>query len=287
MNPADHGSADLFCDVSLAARIERAERQLLAEAAAVAARRLDGVLALPLGGGFVSYAEPGSPLNKISGLGFAPLDLHDLAAVEARLHARACPVQVELPSLAEPSVGERLTRRGYVLMGVEQVLGRRITAADAEAPLPDGVTVTESPLADLEPWLHTLTTGFLSADGQGVQSHETFEQEALTQTMRDFVQAEGMIRLAAAVNGQRAGGASLRLTDGVAQLCGAATLPALRRRGVQTALLTARLALAARAGADLAVITTMPGSRSMQNAQRRGFVPLYVRNLLVLAPDSV
>lgn len=279
--------SDLFCDVSLAARIERAECQLISDACAVAARRLDGVLASPLGGGFVSYAEPGSPLNKIAGLGFAPMHLNELAAAESRLHARGCPVQVELSSLADPAVGQLLTRRGYVLMGAEQVLGRRVTAADAEAPLPGGVAVHESPPVDLDGWLHTLTTGFLSPDGQGVPSHETFEQEALTQTMRDFVQADGMVRLVATVDGQPAGGASVRFTDDIAQLCGAATLPALRRRGVQTALLTARLALAARAGADLAVITTMPGSRSMQNAQRRGFVPLYVRMMLVRAPETV
>ena len=278
--------SDLFCDVSFAARVERADCLLLAEACVSTARRLDGVLAAPLGGGFVSYAEPGSPLNKIAGLGFAPLHLGDLAAVEERVLARGGPVQVELSSLGDPAIGQALTRRGYVLMGVEQVLGRRVTPADAEAPLPDGVTVTESPLSGLEGWLQLLTEGFLSPDGQGVQSHETFEQATLTQTMRDFAQTEGMTRFVAAVNGQPAGGASLRLTDGIAQLCGAATLPALRRRGVQTAMLTARLALAAQAGADLAVITTMPGSRSMQNAQRRGFVPLYVRNMLVLAPDA-
>jgi GNAT superfamily N-acetyltransferase len=271
----------LFCDVSFAARIERADCQLVADAVAVAARRRDDTLAAPLGGGLVAYAEPGSPLNKIAGLGFAPLRLDELAAAEDRLRVRGCPVQVELSSLADPVVGQALTRRGYVLMGVEQVLGRPITEADAEVTLPEGVAVAESPPADIEGWLYTLTTGFLSPDGQGVPSHETFEQETLTRSMRDFVRTDGMIRLSASVGGQAAGGASMRLTDGIAQLCGAATLPAARRQGVQTALLTARLALAAQAGAELAVITTMPGSRSAHNAQRRGFVPLYVRMMLV------
>ena len=77
-----------------------------------------------------------------------------------------------------------------------------------------------------------------------------------------------------------AGGASLRQCGGIAQLCGSATLPGLRRRGVQSALLAARLADAARAGCDLAVITTQPGSKS-QNAQRAGFTLLYSRAILV------
>ena len=60
--------------------------------------------------------------------------------------------------------------------------------------------------------------------------------------------------------------------------------PDHRRRGIQTALLSARLAAAAAAGCDIAVITTQPGSRSQQNAQRQGFDLLYTRAILVRQP---
>ena len=76
-------------------------------------------------------------------------------------------------------------------------------------------------------------------------------------------------------------GRSLRITDDVAQLTGAATAPEHRRRGVQTALLAARLADAADAGCDIAVVTTAPGSKSQQNVQRQGFHLLYTRAVLV------
>jgi hypothetical protein len=69
---------------------------------------------------------------------------------------------------------------------------------------------------------------------------------------------------------------------GVAQLTGAATVPAHRRHGVQTALLAARLADAARTGCDIAVVTTQPGSKSQQNVQRQGFDLLYTRAVLVM-----
>ena len=85
-------------------------------------------------------------------------------------------------------------------------------------------------------------------------------------------------------DGVIAGGASLRMTEGIAQLTGAATAPAHRRRGVQTALLLARLTDAAAAGCDIAVVTTQPGSRSQQNVQRRGFDLLYTRAVLVKQP---
>jgi len=74
------------------------------------------------------------------------------------------------------------------------------------------------------------------------------------------------------------------LTEGIAQLTGAATAPAHRRRGVQTALLLARLTDAAAAGCDIAVVTTQPGSRSQRNVQRRGFDLLYTRAVLVKQP---
>ena len=97
--------------------------------------------------------------------------------------------------------------------------------------------------------------------------------------MRDL-EAAGVLRYAALRDGVIAGGARLRMAEGVAQFTGAATAPAHRRRGIQTALLSARLADAAAAGCDVAVITTQPGSKSQQNAQRQGFDLLYTRAVL-------
>ena len=62
------------------------------------------------------------------------------------------------------------------------------------------------------------------------------------------------------------------------------SLPAERRRcpgtggaAYQTTLLADRLRWAAAHGCDLAVVTTMPGSKSQENVLRRGFERLYTR----------
>jgi N-acetylglutamate synthase-like GNAT family acetyltransferase len=89
------------------------------------------------------------------------------------------------------------------------------------------------------------------------------------------------VRYVAVCDGVVAGGASVRTAEGVAQLAGAATAPAYRRRGIHTALLSARLADAAGGGCDIAVVTTQPGSKSQENMQRRGFDLLYTRAVLV------
>jgi ribosomal protein S18 acetylase RimI-like enzyme len=138
--------------------------------------------------------------------------------------------------------------------------------------------------AELEPWLDVVAEGSVHPDTEGVPWHEEFPREMIVNTQRDMAGATGMARYIARLDGVIAGGATMRLVDGIAQLTGAATAPAHRRRGVQTALLAARLADAAAAGCDLAVITTQPGSRSQHNAQRRGFDLLYTRATLVRQP---
>ena len=63
----------LFCDAVLAARIERVEAQLIAAASRAARRRHPDAPGFPIrvAGGVASFAEHGSPWNKVAGLGFA------------------------------------------------------------------------------------------------------------------------------------------------------------------------------------------------------------------------
>ena len=272
----------LFGSTSLAARIERAECRLLADSAAAAARRRPGssVFAMPLAGGIATFTSPGAPLNKVAGLGFGgPLDEDALAAVEHAFRERGSPVQAEVASLGDPSIGRTLTARGYLLQGVENVLGRRLPMASS-AP-PSRLEITPSPLEELALWLDVVVTGFASPDGQGVPSHESYPRDLLEGVVADMATADGFSRYLARRDGVAVGGATLRLFEGVAHLCGAATLPEHRRRGVQSALLAARLEIAAATGCDVAVVVTQPGSKSQENVQRQGFDLLYTRAILV------
>jgi GNAT superfamily N-acetyltransferase len=132
--------------------------------------------------------------------------------------------------------------------------------------------------------LAAVITAFASPDREGVPSHESFPREELESVMADMTEADGFVRYLARRGGVPAGGASMRLCEGVAQLCGAATLPEQRRRGVQSAMLAVRLDAASRAGCDVAVVTTQPGSKCQQNVQRQGFELLYTRAILVRQP---
>ncbi len=64
---------------------------------------------------------------------------------------------------------------------------------------------------------------------------------------------------------------------GVALLAGASTIPEMRRRGLQAALLEARKRYAFEHGYQLAMMVTESGSQSQRNAERKGFRIAYTR----------
>jgi GNAT superfamily N-acetyltransferase len=275
----------LFCDTALTERIERVEARFMAECCA-AARRSDADSAgfvRFLAGGVASFAEEGSPYNKVAGLGFHGVpSTADLNEVEKAFAAHGAAVQIELAHLADPAIGVLLTGRGYRLESFENVLGLALEG-EYERTAPPGFVVRPSGGEEFERWLDVVADGAAHPDTQGVPWHETFPRETYLRAQRHSA-AAGVQRYVAVHDGVFAGGAGLRVSEGVAQFAGAATAPAHRRRGVQSALLSARLADAKAAGCDVAVITTQPGSKSQQNAQRQGFDLLYTRAVLVKQP---
>ena len=223
----------LFAGIVLAERIERAEAQLMAGVSVAVRRRGAGTagFVLPIAGGVASFAEEGSPFNKVAGLGFGGVpSVAALGEIERTFAARGAPVQIELSHLADPAIGALLTGRGYRLVSFENVLGRALEGRP-ERVTPPGVEVRPSGEDELEAWLGVVVDASLHSDAQGVPSHEEFPREVIARAERDLVTAAGVRRYAALRDGVIVGGASFRLAQGVAQFTGAATAPAHRRRG--------------------------------------------------------
>lgn len=272
----------MFANTALATRIDRAEMRLSMSIAETVAQRNPGARALiaPIAGGQAVFASTGSPANKVIGIGFgATIDEAALEAIEHAWADRGEPVRFELSILADPSLAPTLTARGYRLTGFENVLGRPVTADD-RPPVVAGMSITALPQEDWRTWMNVALDGFGTPDGSA-PGEESYPREALEGMFADFASTPGFQRYLLHVDGEPAGAASLRIDDGLAQLCGAATLPQFRRRGIQAALLRLRLADARQAGCDLAVVTTQPGSKSQANAMRQGFALLYTRAVLV------
>jgi GNAT superfamily N-acetyltransferase len=259
----------LFATARLAARLDLAEARLCGAYAGIQGRRGQDAFVTPIGGTIAVYGSPGAPFNKLAGLGLAgDLDEAALEELEEEFRRRDAPLQVELSTLANPAVGALLTRRGYVLVNFENVLAIPLTPPfldDARRRQAEdqarGLSVERLQPDAVPLWIDAMIAGFMHPDTfDGPPSHETFSRETLERAYRDYGEVEGSVRYAVYRDG---------------------TLPEHRRKGVQSALLRARLIDAAQHGCDLATVTVQPGSKSMENALRAGFSLLYSRAILV------
>jgi GNAT superfamily N-acetyltransferase len=272
----------VFASPDLAARIDRAEGRLCA----AIAREFLHARVIDLGGGVAVFAERDYPSNKLIGAGFSgPVDDAILSSIEAHFAAEHARLQAEISTLADPALHRQLVSRGYVPSGFENVLGHPLHDS-VVAPSADDVAVERLAAADLPTLADVMAEGFSNPDVGGVGGDALPPADEMRRLLTLTMRTPGFRGYIARIGGVIVGGAALRLDDGVAQFSGAATLPVFRRRGVQTALLRARLAEAAQAGCEIGVVVTQPASKSEQNVQREGFSLLYARQLLVKHPPG-
>ncbi|MFZ0646239.1 MAG: GNAT family N-acetyltransferase [Candidatus Acidiferrales bacterium] len=269
-----------FIDVDLARRVEMAEANAGRECAE-AFHRLHPeftVAVQEIAGGTAVFAGTDSPVTQAIGVGLnGPVVDEALDALGEFFRSRNAPAALELCPLIEMSFYERLAARGYKLLEVSDVLllddiAQALVAAPPAA-LP-GVTIRAATRDESKLWTQTVAQGFAE--------HFPVTQ-AILDVMEGFCHRSGPCSfLLAFVDGEPAGGGVVSAHQGVAGLFGASTLPAFRRRGVQSALLSARLAWAREQGCDLAVSIAQPGSISHRNIERFGFRVAYTRTKLVL-----
>ncbi len=117
---------------------------------------------------------------------------------------------------------------------------------------------------------------------QGFEGVEVPSQEALNVLAPNFY-AENAACFFAWVDGNPAGGGGMYSHEGIVELGGASTRPAYRRRGVQTALVYARIIAAKENGNRLAMVVTDPASHSQRNLERMGFRLAYTKAILTKA----
>jgi GNAT superfamily N-acetyltransferase len=276
----------MFADAALAARIDRMEARLCARLVmAVAPHASGGPFVLPIDGGQALFAGPRSPMNKVIGFGFdGELDLQELATIEERWAERGEPVRIELSILADPAVVAKLSERGYRLQGFENVLACRVPDAGQAAAASPEIVIEIVGDNSFEEWFTIALDSFSNMDGSGSFSDPVLPRDELERLFREAMgpqSVKGLTRYIARLGGEPAGEAALMIDEGLALLSGSGTLPDLRGRGVQKALVARRLDDARQEGCDLAVVVTAPGTRSQENVMRRGFELLYTRAVLL------
>jgi GNAT superfamily N-acetyltransferase len=262
-----------FMDLELARRVEMAEAMAMRSCAEAGLRtRPDMAIAIiEVAGGIAAYAGKDSPITQAIGVGLdGPVAEADLDRLEEFFHTRGAAAALEICPLADLSLYQMLAKRGYQLAEVSNVLVRDLKSATGEEFAGKSAEVVTRPAGAGEADLWTLTVA------QGFAEHVPVTRE-ITDIMSGFYHRENASSYLAFINGEVAGGGAVATHKGVGGLFGASTLPAFRRRGVQTALLAARLAWAREQACDVAVSITQPGSISQRNIERFGFRVAYTR----------
>ncbi len=108
-----------FADLALTRRVEEAWDWIGVENARVQ-MRLDpqsGATALSVGGGHAVFLGAGSPLSQAQGLGlYGPVAESEIERMEEFFRKRGTVTQIEVASLADPSLLVLLSRRGYQIL---------------------------------------------------------------------------------------------------------------------------------------------------------------------------
>ncbi len=282
--------AVLFADLALARRLERAEALSSARFVEARAQRFpeSGACWITVAGAYAMFDGPSSPSTQTFGLGMfqAPTSA-DLDELEAFFRERGAPIFHEVSPLADAAVVPLLSERGYQPFEFTSVLYRPIDPADLKAcTTPTREDVVQTPAGDV-------AQAFRPASVR-VRLIERGEEDLFARTAAagwresgfgDFMLEDGRVNLdtqglrlfIADLDGQPIATGAVNLSDGVAHLAGASTIPEGRKRGAQLALLDHRLRYAAAHGCDIALMGALPGSGSQRNAERHGFRIAYTR----------
>jgi hypothetical protein len=260
----------LFSNLALGRRLERAEGQACVEFAE-ARRRLfpeSGSEWIECAGAYAVFDGIGAPTTQSFGLGiFEELTAAGLGVVERFFVEHGAQAMHEVSPLAGVAALDLLCARGYRPVEISSVLYRAVEKPAAERAA--GIRVHVAGGQDAQVWADMSARGW---------THEHPE-------LAEFVQQMGVISLArpgslcflAEFEGQPGATGALCIHEGVALFAGASTIPELRRRGLQGALLEERMRYAFENGCDLAMMVAEAGSNSQRNAERQGFRVAYTR----------
>jgi ribosomal protein S18 acetylase RimI-like enzyme len=259
-----------FLDKALARRLESGEEMPQIEYARVfqKTRPEIGAAVEEICGGHMVFAGLGSPIGRATGAGLdRPFTAEDLQHVQHFYAAHRAPSQVDLCPMHGPEVFELFKERGYAIAELNNVLYRQLDVGEKFPPAPAGCEVRRSPIEEAEVTGAIVESAFFP-DGA---------PEAFRGLITPLYQMKQALAFAATVDGKLvACGAGLVIPEHkVFALCGAGTLAEFRGRGLQTALLRARLGAAVEAGCEYAVLVTQGGTTSQRNAERLGFRVAY------------
>ena len=259
-----------FSNIATSRRLERAEGFACSQHAE-ARLRLDAASKaewMQCGGAVTVFDGVDSPITQTFGLGiFEELTAETLETIESFFAAHGAPVFHEVSPFAGAEAFALLCARGYRPVELSNVVFQAVTEpAPATA---SSITVRVAGPGEVTLWSEISARGW---------SHDHPEFADMMLELGNVTAArEHTVCFIAEFDGAPGAAGALCLHEDVALFGGSATVPELRRRGLQSALLRERMRYAYEHGCDLAMMAAMPGSDSQRNAERAGFHIAYTR----------
>lgn len=237
------------------------------------------------GGGIANRCRPGTWLNYAVGMALDQSDppvrvpraeLEDLiewyrsAGIEPRF---------EVSPFTHASFLKDCEELGLVLRSFQNVLFRQLTpneVIETAQPAAEGIEIRQVDPANesqIRAYVQTALSGFFPEDAPPQEAD--FEQAARC------VRNPRTVALTAWLDGKLVGAGGLEMHERIGTLFGLSVIPEARRKGVQQALIAARLRVLRDRGVFLATIGSRPGEGTERNVWRMGFQVAYTKVVLV------
>ncbi|MBX3102298.1 MAG: GNAT family N-acetyltransferase [Bacteroidetes bacterium] len=237
-----------------------------------------------LAGGIMAFTGVSSPLTQAVGMGvqLAEYTAAEIAGYVQQLQqfflSRGASPAIELNHLASPLWAAALARAGFVPEEYSSVLLLELCDGIPPLPvLPPGYAIEPLPGAEpcRTPALAAILTGFglpVTPDNLGFQYL--------------WYTSPGSAQWMATYEGEPVAGANCFRQGAYSLLSGASTVPAHRGKGLQKALVAARLHHLQAQGVERVAVVTGPGTVSEQNMLKLGFRMVYGRTRWVLSATA-
>lgn len=260
-----------FADLELAQRLERAEGQGNVDFIEARKKAFPDVGAewIEVAGTRAMFDGPNSPLTQTFGLGMLePIAAEQLDEIEQFFQTRGAEVFHEVCPLADQSTFTLLNERNYKPIEFSSVLYRPISVdLRLEAARNEQVQARLIREDEIDLWAQTASEGW----------SEFTEVADFMRDLGEVTARSKSLSFIAELDGNPIATGVLIISDDVALLAGASTIPSARRQGAQLALLEGRLRYAAAQGCTIGMMVAQPGSGSQRNAERHGFRIAYTR----------
>jgi len=234
--------------------------------------------ALKVTGGWATFDGIGAFNTQIVGWGSsADVSDSEIEKVLEFYEGKPGNVKIELSMLSDSTLVSRLEDRGYRVRGWVVTAGKELREQvnPKESEDPFEFRLIEEKEENV--WAETMIRGFENNE------YGEIDKDVL-KLSRVTSRCESHLPFIALENGRPVGAALLSVEGDLAYLVGASTIPSYRRRGIQTGLQKARIALAIQMGAKTLLFNGFPGTESLHNAYRQGMTSLYTSVLLSRHP---